>query len=629
MSRPLVMSGSSSSSSANATSSSSLSSSLSSSSSSSSGASGNASGGGSNPAIWRTQLRSTTSSPPSTAATTTTTTSAQSQRPVPPAGKPTSLSSSPSAAAAASSSRVSASPFAWSASSPSLLPSASSSSSSARPQQQQTSSVAFSAAPARPSPPPSTAAVRPKPSPSVLTSFPKPSPAASSSSSSSPVSGLPPTNSSSSSNPSSSATPSANPSARPPRPASVVRSASSPNAAARPPARPIPATTAGQSSSSSSSPLSSSPSSSSLVPDQAPSALSSAISSMGSRMNGGFTRGGSLKVNGEASTRRPPPARRAPSDLSSSRSSDEAAAEPLTTQTVGTTTFVSRRSRQSVTPSGVSVAVTGYDKRSDAYTNSKFIVFVVEVTAVSGITETIYRRFPQFREMHRKLSKLFAGRDELDTSAIPIPALPNVKENIFTDYNAACQELDDMMQAIMALPDVVIQCELLRTFLTATAKDVAAKQAADGLSSQDETDTTAVISAEVIDFRKVFDPDKFYVYLIEAKRRDGTLVYVLRRYSEFFDLNERICEAFPGDKTTLTNALPEKILLGRSQKNDVAAKRVKKLDKYIQAVMSIPQVRDSAVVRTFLTPSYKDALYIQQIEKLMATGGTVPNGFSL
>ncbi|XP_062513232.1 phosphatidylinositol 4-phosphate 3-kinase C2 domain-containing subunit alpha-like isoform X2 [Corticium candelabrum] len=109
-----------------------------------------------------------------------------------------------------------------------------------------------------------------------------------------------------------------------------------------------------------------------------------------------------------------------------------------------------------------------------------------------------------------------------------------------------------------------------------------------------------IASAEVTGFEKRYQPAKFYVYIITVRRdgSKGNSVSVYRRYSEFHELHSKLCEQFPEQ---VLPPFPSKIYVGRSHTRQVAERREKELNNYLQSIFQMKEsIAESHILYTFL-----------------------------
>ena len=119
-------------------------------------------------------------------------------------------------------------------------------------------------------------------------------------------------------------------------------------------------------------------------------------------------------------------------------------------------------------------------------------------------------------------------------------------------------------------------------------------------------DTDGLIdSARVVDFQKRYNPEKYYIYVVNICRVGvQEPSFVFRRFSQFYELHSKLTEAFP-DKNL--PRLPSKIYIGRSQIRVVAERRRSELDDYIRHLLLLPtEISESELLYTFLHPMQQD-----------------------
>lgn len=91
---------------------------------------------------------------------------------------------------------------------------------------------------------------------------------------------------------------------------------------------------------------------------------------------------------------------------------------------------------------------------------------------------------------------------------------------------------------------------------------------------------------------------RFTVFNIEVVAKGGKYV-VARRYSEFRDLYENLCKAFPKEREGFKASFPKKRFMGSNFDKDFLQARQKGLHEFIQKVMETPAVAQHALVRSF------------------------------
>eukprot|EP00057_Strongylocentrotus_purpuratus_P028696 XP_011683170.1 PREDICTED: SH3 and PX domain-containing protein 2A isoform X3 [Strongylocentrotus purpuratus] len=122
-----------------------------------------------------------------------------------------------------------------------------------------------------------------------------------------------------------------------------------------------------------------------------------------------------------------------------------------------------------------------------------------------------------------------------------------------------------------------------------------------------------VVNANVTDIEKRREPTKHYVYIIHVTWSDGSVNVVYRRYSTFFDFQNKLLSKFPEEagannpSSRCIPFLPGKKLFGRSHIREVALKRLSPIDEYCTALVKLPgKISDSKEVINFFTPTPED-----------------------
>lgn len=55
-----------------------------------------------------------------------------------------------------------------------------------------------------------------------------------------------------------------------------------------------------------------------------------------------------------------------------------------------------------------------------------------------------------------------------------------------------------------------------------------------------------LVHVEMVDYRKRYDPDKYYVYVLRGYRKDQRQpMEIQRTYKEFCELHQKLCIYFP------------------------------------------------------------------------------------
>lgn len=116
-----------------------------------------------------------------------------------------------------------------------------------------------------------------------------------------------------------------------------------------------------------------------------------------------------------------------------------------------------------------------------------------------------------------------------------------------------------------------------------------------------------IISAVIKDCKKRYNPEKYYSYVIEARRETLPDSFFLNRsYKEFLELYSKLCINFPMIVSSLKN-LPKGPGLGRSNVKPVADKRKVQLQMFLDSLFKLaPEVSHSTLVYTFFHPLLRD-----------------------
>lgn len=119
-------------------------------------------------------------------------------------------------------------------------------------------------------------------------------------------------------------------------------------------------------------------------------------------------------------------------------------------------------------------------------------------------------------------------------------------------------------------------------------------------------DTDGLVeSARVVDFQKRYNPEKYYIYVVNICRVGvQEPSFVFRRFRQFHELHLKLMEAFPEKNLP---RLPSKIYIGRSQIRAVAERRRNELDNYIRHLLMMPtEISESELLYSFLHEQQKD-----------------------
>ncbi|KAG8524267.1 Phosphatidylinositol 4-phosphate 3-kinase C2 domain-containing subunit alpha [Galemys pyrenaicus] len=109
----------------------------------------------------------------------------------------------------------------------------------------------------------------------------------------------------------------------------------------------------------------------------------------------------------------------------------------------------------------------------------------------------------------------------------------------------------------------------------------------------------------VFTYHKKYNPDKHYIYVVRILR-EGQLEpsFVFRTFDEFQELHNKLSIIFPLWKLP---GFPNRMVLGRTNIKDVAAKRKIELNSYLQSLMNAStDVAECDLVCTFFHPLLRD-----------------------
>ncbi|KAF2883089.1 hypothetical protein ILUMI_23081 [Ignelater luminosus] len=118
----------------------------------------------------------------------------------------------------------------------------------------------------------------------------------------------------------------------------------------------------------------------------------------------------------------------------------------------------------------------------------------------------------------------------------------------------------------------------------------------------------------VIGYRKRYDPDKYYVYILRVERENQVQhMDVLRTYKEFCELHQKLCLHFPLAKL---HSLSTGLHMGRSNIKQVAAKRFFDISLFISSLFqTADEIAHSDLVYTFFHPLLRDQQIPDQFAK--------------
>uniref|UniRef100_A0A8C4Q4Q8 Phosphatidylinositol-4-phosphate 3-kinase, catalytic subunit type 2 alpha n=1 Tax=Eptatretus burgeri TaxID=7764 RepID=A0A8C4Q4Q8_EPTBU len=119
----------------------------------------------------------------------------------------------------------------------------------------------------------------------------------------------------------------------------------------------------------------------------------------------------------------------------------------------------------------------------------------------------------------------------------------------------------------------------------------------------------------VFAYQKRYNPDKYYIYVLKVYReRQSQPVFILRTFSEFQELHNKLCSIFP---STLLPCFLNKLVLGRTHVEDVAARRKADLNTYLQELLRCtPEISECDLVYTFFHAILRDEKAKEGVTKL-------------
>uniref|UniRef100_I3KEN5 Phosphatidylinositol 4-phosphate 3-kinase C2 domain-containing subunit alpha n=1 Tax=Oreochromis niloticus TaxID=8128 RepID=I3KEN5_ORENI len=114
-----------------------------------------------------------------------------------------------------------------------------------------------------------------------------------------------------------------------------------------------------------------------------------------------------------------------------------------------------------------------------------------------------------------------------------------------------------------------------------------------------------IVHASIFSFQKRYNPDKHYIYVVRLLREgQNEPQFVFRTFDEFQELHNKLTILFPLWKLP---SFPSKMVLGRSQIKEVAAKRKLELNNYVHNLMrSSTEVTQCDLIYTFFHPIARD-----------------------
>ncbi|XP_071493247.1 phosphatidylinositol 4-phosphate 3-kinase C2 domain-containing subunit beta-like [Diadema antillarum] len=114
-----------------------------------------------------------------------------------------------------------------------------------------------------------------------------------------------------------------------------------------------------------------------------------------------------------------------------------------------------------------------------------------------------------------------------------------------------------------------------------------------------------ITSAAVFGIQKRYETEKYYVYIVRILREGSTVpTFIFRRYSEFEELHDKLGLLYP--QYGLPPLLSHR-RVGRTHVKQVAERRKKELERYLQWLFTMPPaVSQCDLVYTFFHPSLRD-----------------------
>lgn len=117
----------------------------------------------------------------------------------------------------------------------------------------------------------------------------------------------------------------------------------------------------------------------------------------------------------------------------------------------------------------------------------------------------------------------------------------------------------------------------------------------------------------VIDVKKRYKPEKYYVYCIKLYWSNQSKNFIYRRYSEFFDVQCQLLDKFKSESGDLNPTerilpfLPGKKVFGRSNTKAVALERLPQINEYCKKLISLKNdISRSDLVLSFFAVNEED-----------------------
>ncbi|XP_045593845.1 phosphatidylinositol 4-phosphate 3-kinase C2 domain-containing subunit alpha isoform X2 [Procambarus clarkii] len=106
-------------------------------------------------------------------------------------------------------------------------------------------------------------------------------------------------------------------------------------------------------------------------------------------------------------------------------------------------------------------------------------------------------------------------------------------------------------------------------------------------------------------YQKRYNPNKYYVYILEVEREgQREPSYLFRSYREFSEFHQKLCLIFP---LARIHGLPKGVQIGRSEVKAVAEKRKLEIELFLATLFDLaPEISHSDLVYTFFHPLLRD-----------------------
>ncbi|CAG9823212.1 unnamed protein product [Phaedon cochleariae] len=123
-----------------------------------------------------------------------------------------------------------------------------------------------------------------------------------------------------------------------------------------------------------------------------------------------------------------------------------------------------------------------------------------------------------------------------------------------------------------------------------------------------------LVHVEVVNYRKRYDPDKYYVYILRVYRKgQNQPMEIQRKYKEFCELHQKLCIYFPLAKL---HSLSTGLHMGRSNIKQVAQKRFNEISLFVKSLfLCAHEIAHSDLVYTFFHPLLRDQQYSEEYSK--------------